>query len=138
MPFSEQQVEQFTHHICDDLQNDLAWRYEDRLQAMLSEFAQNRSEPILDKIREAFPDEWHKKNIKTAPKELVAQLADLAKLEKDQLLFTIAAKQEHPAFVAIWWPWGHRGTYSLRIKPLKNSYDINNKRSGGFFSKLFG
>lgn len=124
---SEEELTQQTAALINLLGDTISWRYEERLNVMLSEFAQNKGAPIFTVLQSHFSDEWDVKTIKYAPPELLTELADLAMLTKKQILFTLPSSDASPAMVAMWWPWGHGGTYSLRLKTLSNSYDINNK-----------
>lgn len=133
----QQNTEQLTEQLRTTLANDLNWRYEDRLDVMLSEFAQNRGAPVFELLASELSDKWDHKSIKLAPPELLAELGTLAKLSKLQIVFTCPAQQDKPALAAFWWPWDHGGTYSLRIKVLKNSYDIANIQQG-FLAKVKG
>lgn len=126
MRYKQTEIEQLTYHCRAELSNELdetlKWRWDDRFSAMLSEFAQNRSDGVLASLRERFPHEWDKKSIRFMPSALKMQLGDLSRLTKEQKLFTLPAHEQTPAIVAIWWPWGHGGTYSLRIKLLDETY----------------
>ena len=138
MTFTPQQTEDLTLTLRQQLGDNITWKYEERLSVMLSEFAQNKSAVILEILQVSFPHQWDKKSVKQLPSELKAQLNDLVQLTKEQLIFTIPANGSMPAMVAFWWPWGHGGTYSLRIKLLSESYhfDPSAKVNIGFLAKL--
>lgn len=126
MSLNQRYVEESTHNITHSFDSDLElnWRWEDNHKAMLTEFARNKKDKVLNILREQFDHEWNRKSIKKAPKALADQLGELTKLSKEQLLFTIPAFGEQPAMVAIWWPWGHGATVSLRLMPIKDSYKM--------------
>lgn len=109
--------------ITTPLGDELNWRWEERLSALLSEFSWEKKERILAVLRELFTEEWDKKSIKKAPKTIKEELGELANLSKEQLIFTRPATNETPAIAVIWWPWGHGATYSMRIKLLATNYD---------------
>lgn len=138
MSFSTEQIEQITQSLREQLGDNITWKYEQRFSVMLSEFAQNKSDTVLSLLRKQFPHEWDKKTVNRIPKSLQNQLEDLAKINKEQRLLAVPATETTPAMVAFWWPWGHGGTYSLRIKLLSNSYqyDPNEEIQRGFFTKL--
>ncbi|XQW85188.1 hypothetical protein ACOYR1_00235 [Thalassotalea piscium] len=126
MTFSQQQIEHFTQPIRQALRSDLVWQWDDRLSVLLTEFAQNKSPTVERVLDDMFDHEWDKKSIKQAPKNLKHQLGDLIKLSKNQKIFTLPAKDDStPTIVAIWWPWGHGGTYSLRLMLLNESYEFH-------------
>ena len=109
--------------ITTPLGDELNWRWEEELSALLTEFSWEKKERILATLRQLFSEEWHKKNIKKAPKALQDELGELAQISKQQLIFTRPANEETPALALIWWPWSHGGTYSMRIKILASNYD---------------
>jgi hypothetical protein len=132
---SPEQIETLTAELRQSLGDNIPWKYEEKLAVMLSEFAQNKSDVVLENLRSVLTDEWHEKTAKRLPKSLKEQLGDLAKLSKNQKILAIPANETAPAIVALWWPWGHGGTYSLRIKVLENSYENTpEESSSGIFS----
>jgi hypothetical protein len=143
MNFSQQQLEHHTESLRQQLRSDLVWQWDDRLSVLLTEFAQNKSQDVITILRDVFAHEWNKKNIKKAPKDLKNQLGDLITLNKEQKIFTLpAADETQPTMVAIWWPWGHGSTYSLRLMLLNDSYEFHlpeNSRANfvSFFKRLF-
>jgi hypothetical protein len=136
VPYSQQQIEDISAHITPLLGDELTWRWEDRFSVMLSEFSRNKKDKTLEALRQEFEHEWDKKSIKKAPKELKEQLGQLTKLSKDQLILARPATDIFPAMIALWWPWGHGGTYSLRIVPLSYPYDFKEETNQTFFSRL--
>lgn len=123
--YSEQQLTQIFEATIPPLGDDLKWRFEERFSALLSEFARDKRERVYEKLQVAFAHEWDRKTIKKAPNELKSQLASLAKLDKDQIVFSHPAQGDSPTMIALWWPWGHRGTYSVRLLALENSYQVD-------------
>jgi len=123
-----ERIEQYTHHLRAEisypLDKSLVWKFDERFNAMLSEFAQNRADDVLASLRNIFPHEWQAKVNKFIPAEIRNQLGSLGKLNKEQLMLAKPATENEPAIVALWWPWGHGGTYSLRIFTLDNDFDF--------------
>jgi len=138
--FTPQQTEELTLALRQSLGDNITWKYEERFTVMLSEFAQNKSAVILEILQKSFPHQWDKKSVKQLPNELKMQLDDSAKVTNQQLIFSVPANDTMPAIVAFWWPWGHGGTYSLRIKLLKESYHFDETVviQQGLFAKLKG
>lgn len=108
--------------ITTPLGDELTWRWEEQMSALLAEFSWEKKDRILATLRELFSEEWNKKNIKKAPKTLKEELGELASLNKEQLIFTRPASDKTPTLAVIWWPWGHGATYSMRIKVLDTTY----------------
>lgn len=125
MNSSFQKIKTVTLDITTPLADILNWRWEEERQVMLSEFASGKAERTLAVLRENFSDEWDKKSIKKAPKALIEQLGELSKISKEQKLFSRPATKNEPAVLAIWWPWGHGSTLSLRLTILKNTYEYS-------------
>lgn len=143
-----QEIENFTTklfiHITQTLGEDYHWQWDNRKNAVLSEFSRDKIDVTLELLQQNFHHQWTNKSIKKAPTILKEQLADLAKLNKEQLLFTTPKTASSPALLAIWWPWGHGATVSLRLLPLTHSYEYDkaNKNNEGnsiinWFKKLF-
>jgi hypothetical protein len=134
----QQQQNPIFKTITDALGDELNWRWEERLDALLSEFSWEKKEKVLLTIQSMFDHEWNKKNIKKAPAVIKTELGELAKLTKAQLLFTQPATEQTPAIALIWWPWGHGATYSIRIKILHSDYDAADLTlaSSSFFEKF--
>ncbi|WDE10095.1 hypothetical protein [Thalassomonas haliotis] len=124
MSYTQEQVETLSQALTRQLGEQHQWQWEDQREVLLSEFSKDKVETTLGVLREHYSHEWDRKNIKKAPKALKKQLGELAVLYKEQKLFTQPAQADQAAGVAVWWPWGHGGTISLRIKPLPESYTM--------------
>lgn len=123
MIYTQQQQDTIFSTITTPLGDELNWRWEDKLSALLTEFSWEKKERVLTILRQLFSEEWNKKNIKKAPQAVRDELGELALLSNEQLIFTRSATKETPALALIWWPWGHGATYSMRIKILTCNYD---------------
>jgi len=98
------------------------WQWDENRKALLSEFARDKIDHTLAILADQFEHKWDKKSVKAMPKDLKSQLGELTKLSKEQLLFSSPANSSQPALLAIWWPWGHGATVSLRLLVLESSY----------------
>ena len=138
MSYSQEKIEEFTQPVICLLGDQLTWRWEDRFSVMLSEFSRNKKDKTLSALRQEFQHEWNKKTIKKAPQEIKDHLGPLIKLSKDQLILACPATETSPAMIALWWPWGHGSTYSLRLALLDAPYEYNeaSANSGGFVQRL--
>lgn len=119
----KQQQDMIFNEVTTALGDQITWRWDEQQSALLTEFSWEKKERMLTVLRQLFSEEWHRKSIKKAPKIIKAELGDLAHLTKEQLIFTRPATDKSPAFALIWWPWGHGGTYSMRLIALNNDYD---------------
>ncbi len=122
MPLDQQQTKLCFNTIIEQLGKEHHWQWEERRRAWLSEFSRDKIDSTLAVLNEHFTDQWHIKNIKSVPKSLKSQLNELTKLTKEQKLFTTPASEQQPTLLAIWWPWGHGATVSLRLMTLSESY----------------
>ena len=123
MSYNKKQQDTIFNSITTPLGDELTWRWEEKKSVLLTEFSWEKKERILTILRGLFSEEWHKKNIKKSPASLQLELREFTKLSKAQLIFTKPATAQLPAIAVIWWPWGHGGTYSMRIKILNSNYD---------------
>ena len=138
----QEKTEQATAHLIEVFGENYSWQWDERMQMRLSEFAANKQTVMLDMLASQFEHHWHHKNIKKAPTELLAQLGDLKKLKPQQRIFTSLATEDAPALMAVWWPWGHGSTISLRLALLEEGYQLSEMPQGrdNFFTvikKLF-
>ncbi len=136
MSINQQYLEIIFKEVIEELGDSFNWQWDERRQALLTEFSRDKKELCLPKIQQLFSDEWNKKTIKKAPKALKNQLGILTKLTNNQLLLTCPSIEKQPALMAIWWPWGHGGTYSLRLTILTNSYDISQEKSHSWWASF--
>ena len=135
MPFSEEQLFNTFKDILPALGDDLSWRYEERSNALLSEFARDKKKRVFSALQMRLTDEWDRKSIKRVPDELKSQLKDFTKLSKDQIILSVAATDDSPTFVALWWPWGHGGTFSVRLLAFEQGYELKPEKLN-IFSRL--
>lgn len=122
MSLEQHDVEKVTQDLVDAFGDDYPWRWDEQKNLMLSEFASNKKEKIFSQLEVLFDHKWDKKNIRYAPAALKIQLGKLTSLKDKQVIFTSPAKGDKPMLVAIWWPWGHGGTVSLRLTALIDTY----------------
>lgn len=122
MDINQQQIEEAADKILTALAGTHKWKWEENRKAILSEFSRDKIEQTLKLLQQQFTHQWDRKSIKKMPKSLKAQLGELTKLSKNQYLFTSPTSENNPSILAIWWPWGHGATVSLRLMILKESY----------------
>ena len=89
-----------------------AW--DDQSQALLAEFSVDHADPIMAILLQTFPHSWDSKTIKKADPILKHKAQNFAQLKKSQLLMTkdIDGSED---LMAVWWPWGHGATVSIRV-----------------------
>lgn len=122
MSLKQDDIEKVTQDLVDAFGDDYPWRWDEQKNLRLSEFASNKKDKIFVQLEELFDHKWDKKNIRYAPAALKIQLGKLTTLKDKQVIFTSPATEDKPMLVAIWWPWGHGGTVSLRLTALIDTY----------------
>lgn len=135
MAFSEEQLFSAYKNILPTLGEDLSWRFEERTNSLLSEFSRDKKERVFSALQVNLIDEWNKKSIKGAPDELKLALKDFTKLTKEQIILSVSSSENSPTLVALWWPWGHGGTFSVRLLAFEQEYELKPKKSN-IFSRL--
>ncbi len=119
---SKKQLEEHTKPIIEALGDMHKWQWEPERKSLLSTFSRDKISDTLSVLHQEFPHQWDKKSAKKITSKLKAEMGDLFKLLEGQLLFTKPADEQTPTILAIWWPWGHGGTVSLRLMLLSESY----------------
>ncbi|MGJ8691313.1 MAG: hypothetical protein ACSHW0_02390 [Thalassotalea sp.] len=142
MSLQQHEIESVTEYLVEIFGDEYPWRWDEQKNVRLSEFASNKKEKIFALLQSEFDHQWDVKNIRYAPGPLKIKLGALVKLQKNQVVFTRPAKDDKPMLVAIWWPWGHGGTVSLRLTALTDTYhpgEIKHKKDSIFtiIKKLF-
>lgn len=123
MSYNQKEINNTSESLRNQLTDVLTWRWEEEKQVLLSEFASGKTENVLKVLEQNFTHQWDIRSIKNAPKSLLNELGDHAKLTKNQILFTLPPKPEQPTVLALLWPWGHGSTLSLRLTLLKEPYE---------------
>lgn len=138
MPYTEQEVKEASIDLVASLNELLIWRWEEEKNVLLAEFASGKADKVIAILQQHCAHEWNIKSIKNAPKSIKIELADNAKLIKNQRIFTNPPKNDQKSVVAILWPWGHGSTYSLRLTLLDAPYEyIQPTSSKSFLSRFF-
>lgn len=88
--------------------------WDDHFQALLAEFSVDHADPIMAILLRSFPHSWDGKTIKKSNPTLRHKAKDFAQLKKSQRLLTKDTDGSED-LMAVWWPWGHGATVSIRI-----------------------
>ncbi|MFT4937383.1 MAG: hypothetical protein ACI88A_000397 [Paraglaciecola sp.] len=108
------------------------WQYDDFHKALLAEFSVDKETQAKRALRHVLPRSWDAKTIKKAPIEIKHLAGSFCKLVKEQQLLSVEP-EKNPRVMAVWWPWGHGATISVRIF-LVNASPYEQKK--GFLHKL--
>lgn len=138
---SQIDIENQTAHLIKLFGDAYPWRWEADKKVNLSEFASNKKEKIFELLTQNFQHQWNVKSIRNLPDVIRHELGDFANIKGEQIVFTSSATHEQPTIVAIWWPWGHGGTISLRLSVIEETYhseEIKLAEKGiiGFFKRI--
>lgn len=98
----------------DEVGDLVKWEWDDRFDALLSQYSVDKNEQIIAHLEKHFSGKWDPKTISKAPKALQDRAGPFVKVRKGQLLFTLNT-EDGGELMAAMWPWGHGGTISLRI-----------------------
>lgn len=109
-------------HFINLLPKELTWQWDDKHNAMLCQFARDKKNEVLSVLYQEFEHVWDKHSVKRAPEQIKNQLGNLTSLTKEQLIFSSSSSHSTPSISAIWWPWDHGGTFSLRLILMKEGY----------------
>ena len=91
------------------------WSWDDRFQAMLSEYEVTDDPKIRSVLNEHFTQCWDQITIESAPEQTKEEAGDFSRLREGQVLYAIYSDKK-PSLLAAIWPWGDGKTVSLRIK----------------------
>lgn len=90
------------------------WTWDDRFEALLSEFTLEDFTTIESTLENHFGQSWDQITIESAPDKTIEELGSFAELRKGQRVY-ISEDGENHCFLAAVWPWGDGKTVSLRI-----------------------
>jgi hypothetical protein len=88
--------------------------WDDRHQALLAEFSVDHADAIMAILLQSFSHSWDNTTIKKANPILKHKAKHFAELQKSQRLLTKDINGSED-LMAVWWPWGHGATVSVRI-----------------------
>ena len=138
---SKVDVEQIAKPLIELCGEQYPWRWEEDKGILLSEFASNKKDKVFSLLTEYFEHQWHSQNIRFIPDQIKLELGDFSVLKGEQVIFTSSSDYNNTSqLVALWWPWGHGGTISLRVSVLECSYSLDDikPQSTGLFQYIKG
>jgi len=109
----EQCLEALAASFCDVLE----WKWDGRFGTALAEFPTDRRDEILHILGEQLANSWDSTNLKEAPALAQAVGKWLGGIMPGQRLL-IRAFDEWSCVFCAWWPWGNGTKISIRIAPL--------------------
>ena len=91
------------------------WSWDDRFDAILSEYSIEEHELVKGILDSHFSDCWDQITIDSAPEKTKSDAGVWKQIREGQLLYASLFETDQPLMAAIW-PWGDGKTVSLRIK----------------------
>lgn len=95
------------------------WVWEERHQAIQGAFSIDKADEIKNKLQGYFSQVWDDKTFKKADIEVKRRAGVFANLKPSQKLFTDSDATD---LLAVWWPWGHGATISVRLFLAHSTY----------------
>ena len=96
---------------CDAL---VTWRWDDRFQAVLSEFPADREEEVMSVLEKYFDTCWDEETIDYAPGKVRSVAKGLGEVQQGQRLFSSDPDQD-ALLLGAFWPWNNGKKISLRM-----------------------
>ena len=94
----------------------LKWEWDEQTNGGLAILEVDAGERVLSIIEAQFPHQWNRKTLRRAPLPIRTAVKDLGGLRDQQRVF-VKVLASDLAMLGLWWPWGHRGTISIRLVP---------------------
>jgi len=108
--------------IVKNFADTMSWKWDDRFEAVLAEFASDQKERVGDALKEFFPFSWGSSDMREAPDRIKKIGNFLGGVFPGQMIF-VAATDREPLLFCAWWPWGNDKTISIRIAPFSETHD---------------
>jgi hypothetical protein len=109
-----QELETICDSIFSETGSDIAWKWDKRFQALLSEFPCEEEEEVLSLLERNFETCWDEENITDAPRSIKNIVGQIGNLRKEQLLYSTDPSRD-VIVLGAYWPWNNGKKFSLRI-----------------------
>jgi hypothetical protein len=109
-----QELETICDSIFAETGSDIAWKWDKRFQALLSEFPCEEEEEVLSLLERNFETCWDEENITDAPRSIKNIVGQIGNLRKEQLLYSTDPSRD-VIVLGAYWPWNNGKKFSLRI-----------------------
>ena len=111
---SARDVEKICTRIYSECNSLVAWNWDDRFNAVLSEFPAEQEEDVVSVLEKHFDSCWDKETINYAPGKIRSVAKELGELRQGQRLFS--SNPDHEALLlGAYWPWQNGKKISLRM-----------------------
>jgi hypothetical protein len=107
-------VEKICSRIYADCDSLSTWKWDERFEAVLSEFSADSESEVVSVLDKHFDCCWNEATINEAPGKLKSAARDLGELREGQLLFSTDPENDS-LLLGAFWPWQNGEKISLRI-----------------------
>jgi hypothetical protein len=107
-------IEKICNRIYSECDSLVTWNWDDRFQAVLSEFPAEQEEEVVSVLEKYFEACWDEETIDYAPGKVRSVAKDLGNVRQGQRLFSSDPDQDALLLGAIW-PWQNGEKISLRM-----------------------
>lgn len=107
-------IEKICSRIYSECNSLVTWNWDDRYQAVLSEFPSEKEEEVMSVLEKHFDSCWDDETIDFAPGKIRSVARDLGNVRHGQRLFSSDPNQD-ALLLGAFWPWQNGERISLRI-----------------------
>jgi hypothetical protein len=112
---SSKDIEKICNRIYSQCNSLVTWNWDDRYQAVLSEFPADQEKEVMTVLEKHFDRCWDDETINYAPGKIRSVAKDLGDVWEGQRLFSSDPNRDDLLLGAIW-PWQNGEKISLRIR----------------------
>ena len=107
-------VEKICNRIYSECDSLVTWKWDDRYQAVLSEFPAAQEEEVMSVLEKYFDSCWDEETIDYAPGKVRSVAKGLGDVRQGQRLFSSDPEQD-ALLLGAFWPWKNGEKISLRM-----------------------
>ena len=107
-------VEKICNRIYSECDSLVTWKWDDRYQAVLSEFPAAQEEEVMSVLEKYFDSCWDEETIDYAPGKVRSVAKGLGEVRQGQRLFSSDPEQD-ALLLGAFWPWKNGKKISLRM-----------------------
>ena len=107
-------VEKICSRIYSECDSLVTWKWDDRYQAVLSEFPATQEEEVMSVLEKYFDSCWDEETIDYAPGKVRSVAKGLGDVRQGQRLFSSDPEQD-ALLLGAFWPWKNGEKISLRM-----------------------
>jgi len=108
-------IEKICSKIYSECNSLVTWNWDDRNQAVLSEFPAEQAEEVMSVLEKYFDTCWDEETIDYAPGKIRSVAKDLGDVRQGQRLFSSDPDQD-ALLLGAFWPWQNGEKISLRMR----------------------